>query len=284
MLHSVDYAHISNLGDYLADHKHWVYYPNNKQPANPNLRTLDQYARVKQGVLEFTRHRKEPDHHSRPRIELVPVFARVPKRRPVHIQYVVQPYKHDDTFRSIIFQCMDHENRQAGQKGSPAVPSVQLEVRYGKLLVRWSVIDDGNYVRTHIHEVARINWDNPKWYTFDFYCVFSHIESEASVHVFMDGKHVWERNVVNASETGGDLQLQYGIYGPKGTEMKTRVRSLYWEMIDQLVNTQDKYDMHITPVPDTSSEDDEGSDDEDTYHWRNIHLRTGTYEMILKKQ
>jgi hypothetical protein len=217
-----DFTQIKDLRKYLQGQ--WVYVSDGTKWRPSDLERPVIYERVKlmdQG-LEIYRPGSEPmDGILRPRTEIVPVHARLPKLKPLVIRYRFKGTQIQD-MRGMVFQIMDHENDKKG-----TLPVFQFEVRYGYLHTRWSVIENGKNVGGNIHRIA--TFDQEKWYDLKVECLLTH-QKTGYTKVFLDDEFVWQRiNVVTASEFGHNPQIQYGVYCVPGMDLRTVVSHLSWE-------------------------------------------------------
>ena len=187
ILHDADFTTVNNVEEYINAKDHWVYCnTDNKTSIHPNdTHNQEIYKRIYKnsgGYLEFHRFSSTPSTGLRPRIEVVPVYARIPKRIPVHIRYEVSLVEGGYDFRGMIFQIMDHKNEGG------TLPVYQFEMRYGKLHVRWTPVDENsNPGDTQIKAIATPTWGSgsaSQWHNLDVYAVLSHIESEGYFKVY----------------------------------------------------------------------------------------------------
>ena len=235
IIHDVDFTKVNNVEEYINANNHWVYcnledgssiHPNDTH----NQEIYKHVYKNSGGYLEFYRFSTTSQTSSglRPRIELVPVYARIPKRTPVHIRYEVSLVEGGYDFRGMIFQIMDHKNEGG------TLPVFQFEMRYGKLHVRWTPVDENsNPGSTVIKSIATPTWGNNQWHNLDVYAYLSHVESEGYFKVYYNGNFVWERNGINASQTYNP-QMQYGIYSVPGVKCRTQVRKLLMETVSEI--------------------------------------------------
>lgn len=234
MIHSVDFSAVPDMREYLTKNKHWVYCSNDNEEWTPNdVINAEIYKRISKdnkGSLVFHRLSKDPnDGAMRPRIEIVPVFGKIEKHNQFHVRYEVAMVKGKSTFRGMIFQLMDHESNNG-----KALPVFQLEIRDKKLHTRWTIVKDGKNINTMINNVYTPKWTGNDWMNVDIYGVLSHDENEGYIRVYLNDVFAWERHGENASEFGGDVQIQYGIYAVKGSSLKTRVRHLSWGYVETI--------------------------------------------------
>jgi len=267
---NINFENITDLKQYLNSAKHWVYCSDNNTPWNPaDVNQPKIYERVSknaQGYLQFHRFADEPkdispDGSLRPRIEIVPIFARIPKLKYVHIRYVVSAVEGGNNFRGMIFQLMDHT------PDGDTLPIFQFEIRGGYLHTRWcSVNSNGTSGGTNIYRIAQPKWgDGPDsdWHILDVYAYLSH-NNDGYIRVYRNGIYAWERRGRNASVNSMGIQLQYGIYGVEGFSLKTQVKSLSWEIVDTIPTTQELQPKYLTILAIGQSNMIAGSSKDDT--------------------
>ncbi len=243
LIHKVEFKHL-DIKKYLNSLRHWVYCSDNNTPwqaSNVNqAKIYERLSTASTGHLQFHRFASEPNDtilgNLRPRIEIVPVHGRLPKLTPLHIQYVVSFVEGGPDFRGLVFQIMDHTNTGG------TLPVFQFEMRYGGLHTRWCTVNsDSSSKGTGIFRFATPKWNAGEWHTLDVYGYLSHIDNGGYFRVYHNGQFVWDRRARNASQSGGNPQLQYGIYGVAGYSLKTHVKSLLWETVDTIPMTQSIY-------------------------------------------
>ena len=245
ILHEVNFKDVSSIQEYINSIEYWSYVTVNDKSHNVTDNDdpeIFKRAYKKNDCLEFHRFATEKNDEAwgglRPRIELVPRVL-LPKGQPIHINYVFKPVQ-DENFRGMVFQIMDHTN------SGKTLPSYQFEIRYEKLHTRWCEIVNGNSEGTHIQSIAKIEWG--KWYNLDVYAILSHKKDEGIFRVYLDGEFVWERREVTASEMGANPQIQYGIYAVGGYDLKTQIKRLMWETVDEIPNTLKLSDYELPTV------------------------------------
>lgn len=166
----------------------------------------------------------QKDGDLNPRIEVLP-GQRLLKDVQYHASYEWRGVL-TKNFRAIIFQIMDHD------KDGKALPSLQWEIRDGKILARWQVIQDGVLKTTDVYSMAIL--EPSHWYRLelDFMLTSDPDKGYAQWTVMSDNgkihKQFAKAKMVTASadDHGKPPQIQFGIYGRKGNHLRTEVRRL----------------------------------------------------------
>jgi len=234
ILHYVNFKDVISIQNYLNAFPYWTFVTVNNSTHDPNDDNDPEiYKRVYKnasGYLEFLRTETEVNDTTDtgfkgtvPRIELVPRIL-LPKKTPIHINYWFSPIQ-GAGFKGLLFQLMDHA------LSGKALPIFQLEIRNNKLTARWSVIKDGEYVKTSVSSFTDMIWGGQKWYYVDIYAYLSD-GLDGRLKVLLDGNVVWEQNkMVTATTHGNTVNIQYGIYGDQGIKVRTQVKQLLWETV-----------------------------------------------------
>jgi hypothetical protein len=219
-MHSITFSKEIDLHDYLTGN--WVYCTHNGEkwdPANTEQPKIYKRLKLKDGGLEITRFAHEQNEQGlRPRIEIVPVSARLQKQKVQHIRYVVK-LEEFEAFRGMIFQIMDH-----GPNNTGTCPVFQIEIRHGQVHARWSTIKNGKALSAHIHPVANAE---RRIYNFDIECFLTH-EANGYVKLKLDGREVFHKTYITGSTCTLPPQVQYGIYAVAGMQLRTIVKHISW--------------------------------------------------------
>jgi hypothetical protein len=230
LLHFVNYPDIISLKNYINSIPFWTYVSVNgythKPTDNEDPEIFKRAYKNSAGNLEFLRRAEElVVNNLKPRIEFVPRIL-LPKNVPLHIKYVFSLIE-GSGWKGLVFQLMDHTN------SSGTLPVFQLEIRNEKLHARWCEITNGESTDTHIYPIADAVWGGSRWYEIDIYIFLTHNEENGYIIVKLDGKDAWKRlGEVTGSERGGNVSIQYGIYGNEGMKVRTQVKQLLWEIED----------------------------------------------------
>ncbi len=240
ILHQANFKDYPTVKDYLLSNTHWVACSDNNTDWKPTDMTQDKiYKRVtktNEGYLQIERFASEPMDvingvTLRPRIEIQPVYRRLPRQTPIHIRYVVSLIEGGTNFRGMIFQIMDHTNTGA------TLPVFQFEMRNGDLHTRWcQVSEQGESIKTEIFKIATPKWNASEWHTLDVFVYLSHT-SNGYIRVYRNGVFVWDRKAINASQNPLNPMVSFGIYAVPGFDLKTQVKSLMYETIDKIPDT-----------------------------------------------
>lgn len=187
--------------------------------------------------IEFKRTSSEPKDTStgafnglKPRVELVRSNV-LSKNVPYHIHYEFCPVRDNSQaqkFKAHVFQIFDHNDAGKG------IPTLQYEIRDSTLYMQHKTIVNNEMGSAAITKIGDIHWGSNEWFSMDMYVVLSNDNSKGHVRVYKNGQFVFERKAANGGGVTGKANIQFGVYGEAGIELRTRVRELYWEKINSV--------------------------------------------------
>ena len=193
------------------------------------------------GALEFKKFKEEPNDSweafsgLRPRVELVKTKV-VLKDTLYRLRYEFSPVgvaqDGAQAFRGYVLQIFDH-----GDHGE-AFPTLVVEIRGNVLYIQFKEVKNGRMEGAHIAKLADIEeWGGKQWFNLDVFFVISENPGHAFVRIYVNGQFAWERRAVNGAGTRSKANIQYGLYGPGGIELNTRVRYVCWHHVDGIPDT-----------------------------------------------